>query len=60
MQTKPWDKMTTDEKAGQLWSNITGKLRGNPKAQQVVTNHVRFKTGHATLPAYHNNGATTE
>lgn len=46
--------------SGFLFTKLNEKLRGNATAQQRVVAHIRRKTGHVTLPSFHNNGATED
>jgi len=42
-----------------LFAALVERLRGaTGEVQQRITAHVREVSGHATLPAFHNNGAT--
>ena len=43
-----------------LFSELTTRLKGKPDITQRVMAHIREVSGHATLPAYINNGATEQ
>lgn len=43
-----------------LYGQLIARLKHDPEAESRIIAYVRSKTGHATLPSYHNNGAKPE